>query len=242
MVVREVLTVPRKSLMNKKYTDMYIRCKDGTHFEVHKAVVCSLCKFFENACKKEWEQKIVAENGTEMTLVNLADDEPFAVNAMIAFFYYHDYQSSRFSQNAPERLAAEWKASEARCHIKIYVLADKFGIEGLKGTALAKLMASLSSARPPDFHDVIRDVYNNTQDTDPIRTSISHYASRYASLEFAADDGKFDKLVVELPEFGRDLAKVLYVSTATNTPSSSSNAIRGLSTFTEPPSAHNANS
>lgn len=103
-----------------------------------------------------------------------------------------------------------------RCHVKVYIIADKYDLNELRTSAKGKISDGLKPTKQlPEFHNVIGDVYNNTRPKDDLRASVSRFASRHGKEEFASSGVKFRDLIFELPEFGRDLAKLLCEASST---------------------------
>jgi hypothetical protein len=131
-----------------------------------------------------------------------------AVDAMVEFFYSHRYSigSDHDRSNAIKRA---WKIPEARCHVQVIVIADKYCLGDLHKLAKSNITKNLKPTKQhSDFHDVSKDVYKNTQPSNDLRKMIADYASKHTKKEFAADDN-FGNPIVELPEFERDLARYL---------------------------------
>jgi hypothetical protein len=80
---------------------MTIRCQ-GIVFKVHTSIVCGQCPFFANACFGNFAVSFTLDNHLsnkakhEKEAVNneidLKDDHPAAVKAMLKWIYTRDYQ------------------------------------------------------------------------------------------------------------------------------------------------------
>jgi hypothetical protein len=134
---------------------------------------------------------------------------------MIEFFYRHSYslgqiRGLQLHSIKSAAIKGAWSASETRCHIQVYVIAQKYGLGDLQLLAKMRILDSLKPTKQhSEFHAVISDIYRNTQPSDVLRKAVAKYASKHAKEEFAAPDDRFGDLIVSLPEFGRDLAKCL---------------------------------
>ncbi|RDI83823.1 hypothetical protein Vi05172_g6174 [Venturia inaequalis] len=203
----------QSSLLNNENTDLLIECDNGKQsFRVHKAVVLPQCQFFKNSCK-EWVMKKDCKDGN-ITYIELPDDSAIAVDAAIEFFYDKRYSNGNTTSSLAvpksDHVKSAWKASEIRCHVQVYIMAEKYNLKELLTFASNKVIYGLSTSNLlPEFHDVIRDVYNNTPSIDSLRVGVSKFASCHGKEEFAISGKKFGDLIVELPEFGRDLVKYL---------------------------------
>ncbi|KAH8692864.1 hypothetical protein BGW36DRAFT_464088 [Talaromyces proteolyticus] len=70
------------------YSDLTITCH-GTHYRVHKAVVCPRSEFFASACRENSSE--VAYNEKKL---DLPDDDPTAVQNVLHYLYHLDYSST----------------------------------------------------------------------------------------------------------------------------------------------------
>ncbi|KAE9969835.1 hypothetical protein BLS_005202 [Venturia inaequalis] len=204
----------RWSLSQKMYTDLLIRCDNGKHeILVPKAVVCPQSKFLQNSCKKEWAKTTTREDGPT-TVVELPDDSIVAVNAMIDYFYHHTYfpqiYSSTGTSQADTAIKSAWKASESQCHLKVFVIADKYGLDHLHAHARQEFSKSLRSiSQQSDFAIIMKAVYENTGPSDPLRSDTATMFAKHYKKAIKGDSDKLTEIIAELLEFGTDLAKAL---------------------------------
>ncbi|KAI1436273.1 hypothetical protein GGR50DRAFT_693274 [Xylaria sp. CBS 124048] len=151
--------------MNGDYSDLEILCA-GKVYRVHRSVICPRSDFFTAACrggfKEAYEGKICLE-----------DDDPRAVDLMIRYFYHLDYDALVTKTPKPLELAESagtWKAevdSELLMHAKVYALADKYLIGGLKILALGKFeTAARNNWHSKQFMDVLEEAYTSTVESD----------------------------------------------------------------------------
>ncbi|RYP10046.1 hypothetical protein DL764_000904 [Monosporascus ibericus] len=140
------------------YSDLAITCR-GKSYQVHKAIEASEGK------------------------IDLPDDDPEAVDAMISYLYLLNYDlklgnasqvgegeaaETATSEEAP---AGSTRASRTRpalvAHAKVYILADKCLISGLKALALRKFATSVREhIDVDDFVHAMQEVYNFTLEND----------------------------------------------------------------------------
>ena len=130
--------------------------------------------------------------------VDLLDDDPDAVDAMISYFYRLDYgmgwiDLSRIGEDkaaetaTPKAAADSTLLSPARpilvAHARVYMLAKKYFITGLKALALRKFTTSVCNRfDPDDFLHAMQQVYLSTSDNkDGLRAVVvsTLYKHRY---------------------------------------------------------------
>ncbi|KAH8754523.1 hypothetical protein F5883DRAFT_183798 [Diaporthe sp. PMI_573] len=157
------------------YSDLTIS-STAKEYRVHRAIVCPRSAFLAAACRHSFKE---ACDG----VISLPDDEPSVVDIMIQYFYRLDYrhpididrlpqlsedQASKCLHSPPtESQDNDIRSSDLLLHAKVYALAEKYAVNGLKGLALAKFktLASLCWATS-DFLDAVSETYNSTIDTD----------------------------------------------------------------------------
>ncbi|KAI1839752.1 hypothetical protein JX266_014034 [Neoarthrinium moseri] len=90
-------------------------------------------------------------------------------------------------------------------HVRVYALADYFGIKGLKNHALSRLQTLLSDLWMSDrFSDCIREVYESTRDEpESLRALVTRVA--HAHLGQLWERSEFKVLVHEGGDFAVDL-------------------------------------
>lgn len=134
---------------------------------------------------------------------------------MIDYFYHHTYfpqiYSSTGTSQADTAIKSAWKASESQCHLKVFVIADKYGLDHLHAHARQEFSKSLRSItqQSDKFAIIIKAVYENTGSSDPLRSDMATMFAKHNKKAIKGDDDKLTKIIAEVPEFGRDLAKSL---------------------------------
>lgn len=95
---------------------------------------------------------VTANQESETHFVELVDDDPEAVDAMIDFFY-----SLRLADGLDEIVV-----------VKLYGLSDKYGCRDLRGPAMERFKAVIESAWRDDTKAVnaMRYLYESTPDSD----------------------------------------------------------------------------
>ncbi|KAE9984460.1 hypothetical protein EG328_008759 [Venturia inaequalis] len=183
-------------LASGDFSDLTITCQ-GTIFNVHKSVVCFQSRFFRNAVK---EGAFKGETG----VVDLPDDNPDAVKAMLQFVYSRAYGREDPLCNIDMPL-----------HARTYCLAQRLSLDYLMKYAAGRLEAILHTQhsglqpqpQPEMWAATVREIYANTAEDDRIRDVIITAALRNLSHLLEEKDGAFSNMMVEFGEFGRDLAR-----------------------------------
>ncbi|KAK2055578.1 hypothetical protein LY76DRAFT_628232 [Colletotrichum caudatum] len=108
---------------------------------------------------------IEASNG----VISLLDDEPYVVDMMIQYFYRLDYQlldSNNHSQSLEQQDDCT-DLSGLFLHAKVYAIAEKYVVGGLKDLAVTKFRTAAETTWDTgDFLNAAREAYNSTIDTD----------------------------------------------------------------------------
>ncbi|CAI6077698.1 unnamed protein product, partial [Clonostachys chloroleuca] len=142
-----------------QYSDFTITCK-GKRFQVHKAIVCPRSGFFAAALRTDFKEACEG-------IVDLSSDDLGIVEIIIHYFYHLDYEL------LPQRCHADTGTNEFEqplclsTHAKVYSLAEKYVITGLKALALEKFKTATS--KHWETHDLLgaaKEAYASTLETD----------------------------------------------------------------------------
>ncbi|USP81613.1 hypothetical protein yc1106_08887 [Curvularia clavata] len=145
-------------------TTVIIRSKE---LHVHKAIICTQSKYFENAFK---------ENFVEGSSGRLSFDEGSGAAhwRVFQFLYTGDYSDdlSHYFKDDPALLKEP----------RVYALADMFFLKDLKTVTTAKLKKKLLNLWKDDsFADCIREIYATTRDSDrAMRSAVVEIAKVHA--------------------------------------------------------------
>lgn len=229
-----------------EYSDLAVKCR-GTTYNVHKAVVCSQSEFFAAACR--WKgggssQTVKRRRGAggrassdlatdqdledEVRVVDLDDDDPVAVWAMVQYLYH-----LKFPNLTAKLIGKIWGTDEARTHeeapdwaydggrltpwgclhqhAKIYSLAEKYGISSLKLFVIAEFAERVDvpvSRAPDEFIRCVREVYTGTPERDRGLRDLLRAAlvDRMRVVETKA----FQDFMLESPQLSLDLLLAFY--------------------------------
>lgn len=164
-------------------TDLQLKCRSET-FNVHKQVLCSRSEFFWKACKGGFKE---ASSG----VIDLSEDDPDAVKAMLQFCYTIDY------------------AYDTALHAKVYAIAEKYNIKPLKDLARTKFeKAADRDWDSPYFPITTGFVYTSTPPDDRGLRDIVIKLSK-DHLKSLLDRPEFESMMEDNGDFGKDLVKAI---------------------------------
>lgn len=138
--------------VSSKFSDITIRTK-LQEFKVHRLVICGQSEYFSLLCNRN---RVVDPPNQTSQVIQLMDDDPHAVEAMIHFMYGYRYDGS-----------GRGRASPMLFHIKVYHVADKYGIPKLKQRAREKFKTMVQACWQTDeFPNAIAEAYTTTPQAD----------------------------------------------------------------------------
>ncbi|MCJ1263456.1 hypothetical protein MMC22_003326 [Lobaria immixta] len=160
-------------LQSGKYSDMTISCEDVV-FHVHRAVLCPASEFFTSACDGDFEEA--------HTRVISLEGQVDVVKMMLLYLYTGDYfdpvtSFQDYWMGGPEAgvannednadAAAEKTSIWMTNNVRVYAIADKYVLPGLKKLAKTKFRNIASStALILRFPAVICEIYYTTPQED----------------------------------------------------------------------------
>ncbi|KKY13185.1 putative btb poz domain protein [Diplodia seriata] len=176
---------------SERYSDLRINDSNGLSYNVHRAIVCGQSPVLANACKPEHGFK-EATTGT----IDLPNDEPEAVKAMLVFLYTGSYTTKGHAH--PLLLSAQ-----------AYAMGEVYQIPKLKAFSRHAFSALAATGwQSTDFADAVDVVYGCTPpggDQDGMRRAAVHVVCEH--FHALADMPDFRDVL----ETHADLAKdVLY--------------------------------
>lgn len=187
-----------------------IRC-EGKDFAVHKLVLFSHSQYFAKQLDGPWKvcytcfvssNELMTNDGQEgfEKAINIEDFEIGVVEAMVHFMYHFDYK-------APE------DSSSLILNIKVYQIADKYGIKSLKELAAVKFgRAAKTYCGSDEFLTAISLVYTTTPLTDMgLRNSI--LVTTFDIYDHIRGRSEFYEALKTNPDFANDLAWFLFEKT-----------------------------
>ncbi|EXF84622.1 BTB/POZ domain-containing protein [Colletotrichum fioriniae PJ7] len=145
------------------YSDLTISSV-AKSYSVHRAIVCPRSDFLAAACRSPFTE-------SSDDSIHLPDDEPCVFDMMMQYFYLLDYRQSLYIDSLLQSPELEQRKPESiTClllHAKVYTIAEKYAVDGLKDLAVAKFKVAAAQAWDPnDFLHAATEAYTSTIDTD----------------------------------------------------------------------------
>ncbi|KAH7012085.1 uncharacterized protein B0I36DRAFT_299993 [Microdochium trichocladiopsis] len=142
--------------LNKLYSDLTI-ASTTKEYAVHRAIICTRSEFFAGWCRSRFKE-------VDAGILSLPDDDPSVVDAMIRYFYHLDY-------DVPVKRPQGQGDTRLLFNAKMYTLADKYLIHGLKDLAVSKFKSASSKHETvdiQDFLDATQVAYSYTNENDRV--------------------------------------------------------------------------
>ncbi|KAL6714131.1 hypothetical protein ACLMJK_008625 [Lecanora helva] len=211
-VARSELVAANKTLLTSgKGYDLTLKCRDQT-FKVHKAIICSRSDFFSACCWGNFKE-------AKSKCIDLSDDDPKLLSKLLDYLYALEYNVI----DVPSSNDSNSYHPELMVHASLYIIADKYGVNGLKTIAKDSFIRTLSdevrdppNSSPRDLSRLpeiaapaIVLLYDSVVKTnDPLRREIQNYFQR--NIEIFLHLEAFKDLLASVP----DLSYYLLVHTA----------------------------
>ncbi|KKA23988.1 BTB/POZ domain-containing protein [Rasamsonia emersonii CBS 393.64] len=188
---------------SSEYSDLVIETSDNQVFKVHKLVICGQSEVFAGMFNREWKESTT-------NTIKLHDDDPRVVEAMIHFLYGIDYDDSGSSSNSSS--SEDSSQSSPLFNVKVYGIADKYGIETLQLRAQEKFAAAIRTGwKQDEFAHAIVEAYTKTSAaTDKksiLRKVIVEVAKEH--IESLMEMDEFVNALEDVGGFGADLIHAL---------------------------------
>ncbi|KAK8158474.1 hypothetical protein IWX90DRAFT_1527 [Phyllosticta citrichinensis] len=180
-----------KLLDSGHFSDLQISCSDGTTYKVHKIILCAQSPFFMNALNPESNFKEAQTNK-----VPLEHDEPFAVKALIEYFYRSEYTDI----DAPINELLLF-------HVHIYAIGETYGVQGLKKLACDRFETVVAGKTfgELDLPTAIKTIYTTTVGTDKGLREKAVAIAR-ADVKVVVKLKGFREMMDECAQFSKDVA------------------------------------
>ncbi|KAM3423886.1 hypothetical protein BST61_g1282 [Cercospora zeina] len=135
------------------YSDVTIKLSDR-QITCHKAIICNRSEYFKKLCGKD---SLFAESSQKV--IELKDDNPGAVEAMLVHLYFGPYVGSD----------DKVKSDDWRFHADVSRVADKYLVHDLKSKATARCLQLLTAVvEPGKLCDVLFEIKSNFDDIDEV--------------------------------------------------------------------------
>ncbi|KAL1969767.1 hypothetical protein VTN77DRAFT_7276 [Rasamsonia byssochlamydoides] len=186
-----------KSQQREEFTDFTLVC-EGERFQVHKVIVCSQSAVLRAASMGPFKE---ASSG----VYEMNEDSLPMVRKLIDYFYTADYDQN--VESADTECAPP--ISALQIHVRMFVLADKYDIEGLRVLSSEKYSNRLMSpCSALEFLESVPDVYTLTAPSVRVlRDEVTHFAR--VNLENYIQDQSvrevYEKIATEVPHFVKDV-------------------------------------
>lgn len=150
---------------NYDYSDLIIIARQ--EYPLHCVLVLTRSPVLKAAVRYN-ATKPTVHGGSPKATLDLTEDDHWAVNCMVRYFYWQDYTvPSPATDDVTPDLLSPWPHS-LLVHTRVFALAEQYGIPSLKSVALAKFTDEVEHAwRSPVFADAIHEVYTSTVDQVP---------------------------------------------------------------------------
>ncbi|KLU84725.1 hypothetical protein MAPG_03764 [Magnaporthiopsis poae ATCC 64411] len=198
----ELLGALQRLYQDADYSDLVLSW-GGQDYKVHKAIVCPRSDFFAAACRGDFGE---AREGR----ISLSEDDPQVVDLMIYYMYHLDYdisQRRRGSEMLANGATAGW---ELPIHAKVYAIAEKYGVVGLKTVSHRKFEAALAKTdrNQDNLIKAAREAYESTVETD--RRLRDAVAAHFYTYSLILDKKEVQDLLKEVPMLAYDLLMLMH--------------------------------
>ncbi|KAI7289663.1 hypothetical protein KC343_g4719 [Hortaea werneckii] len=181
----------KRAFDSSDHTDLTIICQ-GRQWKVHKVLLCAQSEWFETSCAGCWKE---GQEGT----ITFKDDHPQVIEAMLRWFYEHDYGTS---QDTKWPLVFD---------IQVYAVADKYLLPNLKHLAATNFeQRAEKNWKSKDFETAVTDTYEYLLDSDgTLMQTMARIVSKHRKDLFHPVTGSLElkALAVRIPEFGSDVLR-----------------------------------
>lgn len=199
----------RRLFEDGRYSDLKVSCGKIT-WELHKAIVCSQCKFFAAACNSRpkvmsenrscWTKSDVDQESRTSTIILLDDAD--AVHAMLQYLYKGTYDDYPDPQENPD------SAPGILFNVHVHAIAEKYELRALGREAAANFKTHASKAwKALEFADAIDQIFMTGQDAckDLRDIAVGLAAEHAQDLTTRAFGARFRQVLIEAPAFAAEI-------------------------------------
>ncbi|PGG95184.1 hypothetical protein AJ79_10206 [Helicocarpus griseus UAMH5409] len=189
------------SYQDGKFTDFVLVC-ENVKLHVHRVIVCSQPRVLNAACSGAFKE-------ATSSAFEMKEDSLILVKRMVDFLYASDYNA-----NPKTDANNEAAISELQLHVRMFIMGDKYDIEGLRSRASDKFLARLHKALPweellgciPETNNMTPSLMKPLKDMilARIKECLKKGLTNAKTLEL------YERVALEVPEFVKDLLE-LYI-------------------------------
>jgi len=192
-----VIDAISKSQRQGEFTDFTLTC-EGESFLVHKVIVCSQSTVLRAACSKPFKEAL---SGVYI----MEEDSLPMIKKLIDYFYTADYNENVDQPNTE----SHQRVSILQVHARMFALADKYDIGGLRVLSAEKFSSRFKSS--PDGLELLEsvpDVYTLTPPSVKTLRSRLTLCARIIlkkSLQDKSVREVYEKIANEYPDFIKEV-------------------------------------
>ncbi|KAI8721349.1 hypothetical protein NCS52_00582200 [Fusarium sp. LHS14.1] len=198
------ITEPRVTFANylmSPIVTLLVGSGDQSILTAHQGLLAQ-SPYFKEICDR------FVEDGSPRQ-IELPDYDIDTVGSFLEFLYTGEYfpkklPGQRVLESDPSIPSVDNSGDQLLKHARIYTLAEKFGVSGLKTLASSKIHCVNSTAKGEIAYARYVYAYTGTDDTKVRAPIASFWATRSHTLRAEAED-EFKALCLEHPQFGYDV-------------------------------------
>ncbi|KAK3636858.1 hypothetical protein LTR56_013969 [Elasticomyces elasticus] len=177
------------------HSDLTLVC-GGRSFKVHKAVLHAQSSVFRSMLTGGFAE-------ANLSTVSLPDDSPDSLEVLLYYMYHDKYLM--FNTNSHYH---NLEANSSKAIVRVYGIADKYGVPGLQLLATHHLAEIITFDRPElqSAITAVRTISGCTSEFDSTLWDVIIPKVR-EQLGWLADNDSFLKLLQEIPELNNKLLK-----------------------------------
>ncbi|PWI64994.1 hypothetical protein PCL_08353 [Purpureocillium lilacinum] len=171
LIFQELLASLRELFTSGARHDLIIVA--GKDYRVHSSIVCGRSEPLRRACNNDPAKAPNGDPGLTKVTLHLSEDDPYAVDCMLQYFYHLSYTIPPSAlEGSGDRTATiadslQLANSVLVVHARVYAIAEKYEIQGLKILAGANFTSAAGQRwNTDDFLAAAYEVFESTDDTD----------------------------------------------------------------------------
>lgn len=154
-----------RAYTDHNYSDLRLLARE--EYSLHCVLVCTRSEVLKAAVQYN-TMNSTAHGDSPYPTIDLREDDHWAVDCMVQYFYLQDYTFPAKGKEASTPDALSPWPHRLLVHTRVFALAEQYRIASLKTVALEKFTDEVRDAcRLPEFADAVHEVYNSTPDGVP---------------------------------------------------------------------------